>query len=73
MLRDVVLKDARRLGVVAIEPVEDVGDVCGPVGACVEGDAHCESLGLEVEECEVDRRMRGRRGRKGIWCSAYVF
>ena len=40
LLRDIVLENRRRLGVVPVEAVEDGLDVLGPVGRGVEGDAH---------------------------------
>jgi hypothetical protein len=38
---DVVLENSRRLGVVAVQSVQDGIDVLWPLGRVVEGDTHC--------------------------------
>jgi hypothetical protein len=55
LLHDIVLEDLRRLGVVAVEAIEDLLDVFGPLRREVEGGAH--------GGCGDVRRVRGGRQR----------
>lgn len=55
LLHDIVLEGARRLGVVAVEAIEDLLDVIRPFWREVEGGAH---FGLLVMRSLCERRVK---------------
>ena len=63
LLHDIVLEDLRRLGVVAVEAIEDLLDVFGPLRREVEGGTHggCDDGGTSKASLNsVVVRGRGR-------------
>lgn len=61
LLRDIVLKHRRRLGVISIKTVEDGIDILRPIGRSVESYAHNGKREKKVEEMRREEKGKEKK------------